>query len=173
MIAAPARSALIRQKLQHVRGHRFGGRAARFRSLRQGASSEGIAEPDFACVAALPDWVLADNERQRLVGVAAAILYKRDAIERELSGGRLAAIAALVGDDLFERLCDHPLPEDAGVAETVRLPRPEDFVAIGEELRRAALPDPLRETEPTVVDAAKARTYCGIAARIVETADID
>jgi hypothetical protein len=165
--AAFSRSAIIRQKLQHVRGHRFVGRAARFRSRQQGVGAEAVFVLDFAGVASLPDWIVADHERQHLIGLAAAILQERDAIERELSGDRLAAIAALVGEDLFERLCDIPLPDTIDSVSAARLRRPEDFAAIGAELRRSAMPAPLRNADVTDANAAKARLFCDRAASAI------
>ncbi len=167
MTVPGVRSAIIREKLHVIRGHRSGGRAARFRSRQAGTAME----PDFLCVAALPDWALADGKRQEIVGLGAAILEERGAIERELSGGRLAAIAALVGSELFERLCEAPLGQaplgEAGNGAGGRLPRPEDFIAKGEFLRRCAMPAALRGSECSESDAARARHLCKLAASLI------
>jgi hypothetical protein len=173
MMAVSARSAMIRRKLAHLRGHRFGARASRFRSLHDAQPIVQILPQDFASITALPDWIVANGDRQEQIGVAAAILQARDAIERELSGSRLAAIAALVGDDLFERLCDAPLPEDIFSASAGRLPRPEDFVTMGRALRRAAMPAPFRDAELSDADSVKARMLCDHAAHVIDGTDSD
>ncbi len=172
MTAATARSVVLRQKMQHIRGHSFGGRAVRFRR-RQPSDCAMASVPDFASVAALPDWILASEEEQVRIGLSAAILKERQAIERELSGGRLACIAALVGTDLFERLCDSTLPDSVDGSGSSRLPRPEDFIASGTTLRRAAMPAAFRNTDVSESDAAEARLLCTIASRLVKMADAD
>jgi hypothetical protein len=173
MMAPSARSALIRRKVEHVRGHRFSARASRFRALHDAQTAAPALPQDFASVTALPDWIVADDDQQELIGVAAAMVQARDAIECELSGTRLAAIAALVGDELFERLCDAPLPKGIDSASAGRLPRPEDFVTIGRALRRAALPAPFREAELSNAESAKARLLCDHAAHIIDAMDSD
>jgi hypothetical protein len=165
--ASSERSAKIRKKLQHLRGHRFGGRAAKFRSFQEHQPVQQPSALDFGCVASVPDWIVADPDRQHMIGLAAAILQERDAIERELSGDRLAAIAALVGNDLFEQLCDLSLPEDIESGCSGRLPRPEDFAIIGAALRRAAMPAALRDGQPGDLDPAKARMLCDQAADLI------
>jgi hypothetical protein len=171
-LAQPSsRSANIRRKLQHLRGHRLGGRATRFKQSL--AAADGQAHPglDFDTVAALPDWVLVDDARQIMVGLGAAILDERGAIDRELSGERLAVIAALVGNEIFDRLCDWPLPDSISVRASGRLPRPEDFSTIGANLRRRAMPAALREEAISDDDADRARQLCQLAAGLTETVD--
>lgn len=170
MTAATARSAVLRQKLHYVRGHSFGGRAARFREQLSDSPAKTL-RLDFASVATLPDWILASEAEQVRVGLSAAILKERQAIERELSGGRLASIAALVGADLFERLCDAILPEGLVNPGSGRLPRPEDFATIGAGLRRAALPTSLRGSDESEGESAEARLLCAIAARLIQPED--
>ncbi|MGL5837626.1 MAG: hypothetical protein ACRCY3_03905 [Sphingorhabdus sp.] len=163
------RTALLRRKLEYVRGHAFGARATRFRLRATGKAESGKAEADFAMLAAMPEWMLADEERQALVGLAAAILQARPAIDRELSGVRLAAIAAVVGDALFDRLCDCDLHAIGDMSVTARLPRPEDLPAIGAQLRLAALPASLCDGRPIEDgEATRARLLCAIAAKAIE-----
>jgi hypothetical protein len=163
------RSASIRQKLQHLRGHRLGVRAARFKQSLAAADGQAHSLLDFDTVAALPDWALFDDTRQIMVGLGAAILDERGAIDRELSGDRLAAIAALVGADIFERLCDLPLPNSISVNPKGHLPRPEDFATIGANLRRWAMPAALREKGISNADADRARLLCLLSASLIET----
>jgi hypothetical protein len=167
-VLASPRSALIRRKLQHLRGHRFGGRAARFKVRLAAAGGRAHKLLDFATVAALPDWVLADDSQQAIIGLGAAILDERGAIDRELSGERLVAIAGLVGDEMFEALCDCPLPDGVLPKLMGRLPRPEDFAVIGANLRRWAMPTALRDEIIGDADAKRARLLCDLAAAVAD-----
>jgi hypothetical protein len=162
------RSANIRQKLQHLRGHRYGSRATRFKQCLAASDERAHTLLDFDTLAALPDWALFDDARQIMVGLGAAILDERGAIDRELSGERLAAIAALVGDDIFDRLCDWPLPNSISVNATGHLPRPEDFSTIGANLRRWAMPASLRKEAISNADAERARLLCHLSANLTE-----
>ncbi len=169
--AAPqptARTVLLRAKLAHVRGHDFGPRAARFRKT----SGEPAPEIDLADLTALPDWILLDDDAQVQVGLAAAILDARGAIDRELSGARLAAIAELVGDGCFERLCELPLPDNARSEAPMRLPRPEDLAETGRRLRLAALPGVPIDTGVAMIDPAKARALCDLAAKLIDAGEV-
>jgi hypothetical protein len=176
-LGAPSsrRSAALREKLAKIRGHRFGSRAARFRDrqrdrLEPSSVATPTVEPDFSAVAALPDWALLDDAAQTKIGLAAAILQARGAIDRELSGERLAAIAAVVGDALFEQLCDCELP-DAWSGNGSRLPRPEDLPAIGAGLCHRAMPRGLRDPAIADPEAAAARTLCAAAAAVIAAAE--
>lgn len=165
------RTAMLRQKLAYVRGDNHSGdnhsgRASRFKNIMAGGSKVHENQ-SFDCVASLPDWIVLDTVTQDLIGVCAAILNERSAIDRELSGERLSAISAIVGNALFEDLCEVSLPPQTDKVQNVdfipRLSRPEDFTAIGQELRIKAMRYTSRQSE----DENYPRILCDIAAYVV------
>lgn len=165
------RTAMLRQKLAYVRGDNHGrdnhsGRASRFKNIMAGGSKVHENQ-SFDSVASLPDWIVLDTETQNLIGVCAAVLNERSAIDRELSGERLSAISAIVGDGLFEDLCEVSLPPQTDKVQNTnlvpRLSRPEDFTAIGQELRAKAM----RYTSGQSKTENYSRILCDIAAYVV------
>jgi hypothetical protein len=167
--AATPRTDMIRRKLKLVRGSRYSDRALRFKQNQAASTSPvaPIAKHQFGDIVNLPDWLLADAQIQALIGLCAAILSQRPAIDRELSGERLVAISELVGSDLFEHLCDYPVAKIALTDGRNRLSRPEDFEAIGEEIRHRALPLAFGGIENGPEKAAA--SICALAAQIIET----
>ncbi len=154
------RTVKLRQKLAYLRGQNRSKRAIKF-NQRLEAVQPGVDETDFNRTASLPDWILLPDEDQALIGLSAAILSERDAIDRELSGERLIAIAATVGDELFEKLCEVTLFDNTAhntdMPMSQLLSRPEDFLAIGHDIRLRAVHDNY------------ARSLCDIAASVVMT----
>jgi hypothetical protein len=133
---APGRTVLLRQKLAFARGHKNRGRTARFRE-RVNKSAD---VRDFPTIALLPDWIVAADDVQHLIAKAAAILYHQSAIQQELSGAKLAALATVVGEALFDHLCDCDLPDTVGPLGANDLPRPEDLLSIGRNYMDRAMP---------------------------------
>jgi hypothetical protein len=118
-----SRGGRLRAKLAVARGNARKRHARAFIARQQGALQDAPIEPSFAAVAALPDWVLSDDAERDLIAKVAALLYHRDAVDAEIDGARLAALSQVVGEDLFDDLCNCPLP--TAMAETPRLPRPD------------------------------------------------
>ena len=125
-----ARSALIRQKLAFARTHSRRGRTARFQA-RTLAMPDPAADPDFDIIAALPDWLLLSAPEEALLAMCVAVAAHRPAIDRELSGAKLAALAEIVGEARFDLLCDLDDLPQANDPRYSQLPRPEDLAGIG------------------------------------------
>jgi hypothetical protein len=164
MATAPLRSAPLRAKLALIRGHGHGGRATIFRNHRLGTAGN---EPDFATLVALPDWIALTAEEQTRMAKAVAILLHRLAIDRELSGHKLAALSDAVGETLFDELRDCPLPANITATGLDRLPRPEDLETIGREQMIAAIPSALALMFPGAAGDIQASALCAIAAQLI------
>jgi hypothetical protein len=166
--AAPlslSRGGRLRAKLAVARGSARKRHARAFVAHQQGALQDAAIEPSFAAVAALPDWVISDDVERDVIAKVAALLYHRDAVDAEIDGARLAALSQIVGEDLFDDLCDCPLP--AVMAETRQLPRPDSLLAIGQELMTASLPRALSHRFPGARGAMNIAALCDMAAEIV------
>lgn len=154
-LAETPRSAPLRARMQVLQAkHATTTRGAKFREQR--ADNQDY-RPDFAEVAALPDWVLWDqNDRNRLAK-AVATLCHRPAIDQELSGAKLGALAETVGEQLFEALChDRVALDTENPYWSQELPRPEDLQVFGERLMHAALPKFCADRYPGADDDADA-----------------
>ncbi len=162
---ANPRSAMIRAKYALLTEGSDTRRSARFRARLSGKNQpENI---DFAAIAAIPDWWLTDDNTRILIGKAAVILQHRRAIDQELSGVRLAALAQHIGEELFEALCDADLP-DSITGNDAHLPRPEDLIHLAHAMLQAALPPQLTpETNFRAEPNPDAREYCALAAHIL------
>jgi hypothetical protein len=167
MATAPLRSASLRAKLGLIRGHSHG-RATLFRNRRLGEAGN---DPDFSALVALPDWVALPDADQTHMAQAVAVLLHRSAIDRELSGHKLAALSDAVGEALFDELCDCPLPATINAIGSDRLPRPEDLESIGREHMLRAIPFALASRFPGAAGDGHASVLCTIAAQLLsETA---
>lgn len=149
-----AKLALLARHCGQGRGARFARRASGRLAVR------------FGDLAKLPDWLSASEAQRARIAAAAGLLRHRRAIDAELSGPRLAALAAAVGEPLFDSVCAADVPELAG-AET--LPPPERVIAAGAQLLEAALPLALQDRFPGARDDAVARDLLARAQAIVET----
>jgi hypothetical protein len=138
------------------RGRRFASRAA------------GHARPTFADLAAMPAWAAFDEAVQKRAAFAAGLLAARSAIDRELSGERLGALAEVVGESFFDAVCaaDRPATSDRGL---LPLPRPDQLAVHGRDILEAALPAVLRRIVPGAAGNADARC---IADRAIEIASV-
>ncbi len=152
----------LRAKLAMLNGHGRRGRSRRFLENR-----DGYPAPNFASVAAVPNWMLMDDAAKRGIAKSVALLVRRDAIDRELSGKRLGALADAVGHQILEALCDCPAPEVRDIwGRSGLLPRPEDLEELGSPILEAALPLSLKDRYPGATDDANARALVTIATRI-------
>jgi hypothetical protein len=133
--AAPCRSQHLRAKLALVRGYSHRRRAAAFRTHVQNIPPAQYA---FNSIAALPNWLLWNEEAQDRLAAIIALKLHRNAIDQELSGTKLAAVSAVVGEAIFDALCDAPLEE--GQDLTNELPRPEDLVNMGRQYMQRSIP---------------------------------
>jgi hypothetical protein len=153
------RTVKLRQKLTYLRGHHRSKRAVQF-ERRLETAQPIVKDADFNSIATLPDWILLRDEDQVLIGLCAAILNERDAIDRELSGERLIAIAAVVGGELFEKLCEVTLTDNlqtfVDTPMSQLLSRPEDLHTIGHQIRLLAMEK-----------GSHARRLCDIAADLI------
>lgn len=125
--ARKARLSALAALCPDSRGRRFARRRA------------GEPAPRFADLAAVPDWITLPSAMQQDVAVAAALIAARPAIDREIDGARLAALAAVAGEALFDRVCSENLTGDMGGAAGT-LPRPDLLPMIGARILEAALP---------------------------------
>lgn len=112
-------------------------RAERFR-LRL----EGGEVPSFDLIAAPPAWRVADEDGRRELALVAALLHYRETIDAELHGPALARLAALVGEELFDAVCEAelgglPQADDAG-----GLPAADELERIGYQLLELAAREP-------------------------------
>jgi hypothetical protein len=108
-------------------------RGARFAQI-----CSGFAGPTFADLAAVPRWLMLPPDQQERVAKVAGLLRHRAAIDRELSGPRLAILAEAVGEDLLDAVCASNAPD---APETdASLPRPDHLVAEGWAIMHKGLP---------------------------------
>lgn len=160
-----SRGTQLRAKLAVARGSNRKRHARTFLARTQSSPCNAQAEPTFASVAALPDWILADDSVQDLIAKVAALLFHRNAVDAEIDGARLADLSKSVGEDIFDALCDCPPPLAA--AETMHLPRPDSLPDIGKDLMAASLPQSLSHRFPGALDAADLAALCDLAVTIV------
>ncbi len=161
-MTAAARSAPLRARLALVRGTAHGGRAAAFRAAQLG---EQIAEPDFATLAALPDWLLWSDADQVQLAKVVALLMHRSGIDHELSGSKLAALSDAVGEDIFDLVCEAVLPASVGANHV--LPRPEDIESIGRDIMNRALPLHMASRYVGAIGDGMSASHCRIAADLL------
>ncbi len=136
------RLALLAAAVPAGRGARFAGR------LR------GDPVPRFSDLAKLPDWLDAPAEARERIAALAGLLRYRRAIDAELSGPRLARLAAAVGEELLDAACGVEIDVDAAPEA---LPPPERIAEEGRALLEAALPLSLAPAWPGARDDAAAR----------------
>lgn len=78
------------------------------------------------------DAVTAANRSK--VAPVLSLLCAREAIDRELSGRKLSALAAAVGDETFDAVCDCQLPDVSLDFAIGNLPQPNSLASEGEAL---------------------------------------
>ncbi|GAA0745340.1 hypothetical protein CA233_20865 [Sphingomonas sp. ABOLD] len=149
-----AKLALLARHCGQGRGARFARRAS------------GQPPVSFGDLAKLPDWLDAPEAQRARIAAAAGLLRLRRAIDTELSGPRLAALAAAVGEPLFDAVCEAEVPE---IVSAEKLPSPERVLAVGTQLLEAALPLALQDQFPGARDDAAARGLLARAHAIAES----
>lgn len=158
------RSAGLRASLSAIAPDKTRYRSAKFRRILSGVTSPAIS---FADIAILPEWISLADDARDMLAISVAVLHHNRAIDMELSGARLAAIAGTIGDDLFDKLCHAastiPAIADAG---PTRLPRPEDLQHIGMAMMREGLPAALSHQYPQACSNAYASNLTQVATTI-------
>ncbi|WP_158266275.1 hypothetical protein [Allosphingosinicella deserti] len=135
------RYALLTEAVPVGRGARFG---------RRIGTQPG---PSYGDLAKIPDWLSEPEARRQRIAALAGLLRYRRAIDAELSGPKLATIAELLGEDLFDAACD----ADADADGPASLPPPERILDEGRGLLEAALPRSLAAAFPGARDDDQAR----------------
>lgn len=113
------------------RASAVGADALASRGARFAARAAGRVPPSLAALRRVPTWQVLDPPEQRRFAAVVGLLHHRAGLQSELRGAVLAPLAALVGEDVFDRLCAMPLLSDA--ADT-KLPGPAALVASGQDL---------------------------------------
>ncbi|MHA6316168.1 hypothetical protein ACXYN8_00705 [Altererythrobacter sp. CAU 1778] len=98
----------------------------------------GEIVPGFADVVRPPAWQTCSGELRVQLARVLALLAARKAIDAELHGPSLARLAACVGEDAFDRVCDAQIDELALPDVPASLPLPAELAARGEILLAAA-----------------------------------
>ncbi|MBB5710901.1 hypothetical protein [Sphingomonas xinjiangensis] len=147
-----------------LRSRRIATLAPKGRGARFGARASGNAAPRYDDLAKLPDWLNQPMEKREQVAALAALLRYRRAIDAELSGPRLAQIAAAVGEALFDAACEVPAWREGPQT----LPPPDRLIADGRALMVAALPHSLSDRFSGARDDASARAIVVRAQHIAE-----
>jgi hypothetical protein len=122
-------------------------RSARF-LRRQSPDGAQPPAPDWATLMALPQWALCPPADQNRIAMIATLLQVRPLIDRELSGQKLSALAAMVGEAAFDAICDVAIGEDwphSIAADT--LPAPTQLLQLGMRLLQSSLPSALQSAE--------------------------
>ncbi len=104
------------------------------RAQRFAARLRGESLPTFSDLVDPPDWSVAEQERHSELVVTIGLLHARPAIDAELNGARLAALAAFVGEDRFDAICDADTDQLRAEFLTDDLPTPVELVEQGEAL---------------------------------------
>ncbi len=138
------------------------GRGGRFALRRAGGETAR-----FADLFHVPDWLMLDNGGQERVARLAGLIKYRTAIDRELSGPRLAMVAEAVGEDVFDAACAAELPRAAD--DVTELPRPDALVADGWNVLRSGLPPVFADMHPGARGDQDARMLTQAAMRIAAT----
>jgi hypothetical protein len=136
-----------------TRGSRFANRMA------------GTAAPTFADLTAVPRWLMLPPEEQVRVAMAAGLLQHKTALDRELSGQKLAALVGVFGEALVDAVAALPTVEST---ETNSLPPPEKMVADGWSILHRGLPAPFAARFPQATNDTDARTLAETAFDLVQ-----
>jgi hypothetical protein len=125
----------------------------------------GVAGPNFADLAAVPRWLMLADDAQVPVAMAAGLLRHKGALNRELSGKKLAALAEVVGEDLFDAVAALPVDE---ADKSNALPTPETLAADGWSILHRGLPAPFATRFPNAANDTDARTLAETAFDLVQ-----
>ncbi len=159
-----SRSAALRANLSAIAPVETRYRSAKFRRALSGETAPAIR---FADIAILPQWLSLSDDARNQLAISVAILHHKCAIDMELSGARLAAIAETIGDALFDHLCD-AAGNISAIAQDgpTRLPRPEDFQQVGMTMMLEGLPAALSHRYPQARGNLYAANLTQVAAKI-------
>lgn len=114
------------------------GPGATARAARFAARLRGERLPDFEAFLRGADWRGADARAHRDLAAIASLLAARPAIDAEVNGEVLARLAAAVGEDLFDSICEADMAWFESHSSP-RIPDLHDLAAHGEGvLARAA-----------------------------------
>ncbi len=112
------------------------------RAQRFAARLKGLPEASFAGLMRKARFENAAQANRQLVAEVLALLDVRAVIDVELSGKRLSGLAARIGEDLFDRVCECELPDALLSSIHSPLPKPGDIAAMGEKLLARSDDDP-------------------------------
>lgn len=98
----------------------------------------GAASPSFADVANPPAWARSEGDDRAQLAKTIALLASRAAIDSELNGARLAALAEAVGEDSFDQICEADVLDVTIADIPAALPRPEELERLGSDMLAAA-----------------------------------
>lgn len=116
------------------------------RATRLATRLAGGTPPGFDDLARVPVWRLHGPDDVERIALVAGLLHHRPAIDAELSGARLAPIAAACGETLFDRACSGDAPPVEDCADlSAGVPAPEELRAAGHAFM-AATHDPAART---------------------------
>ncbi len=116
------------------RAQLLGVSASTRRAQRLSLRLAGETPPEFSALAEIPEWTLANIDRDHLA-LACALICNRPLIDREISGQKLASLAEMVGPELFDQICDVELPASLTVdSSTGGLPPPHVLTDQGRAL---------------------------------------
>jgi hypothetical protein len=137
-----------------TRGSRFANRIA------------GVHSPCFNDLAAVPRWLMLPADLQARVALAAALLRHKSVLDRELSGQKLAALADVTGEDLFDTVMTSSSEPGASAGA---LPRPEDLADEGWAILHRSLPLPFATRFPGCANDDEARVVAEKAFDLVQS----
>jgi hypothetical protein len=170
-VNAQTRSAELRARLALARTIQI---SSRGQCYRHSNAKTGPAPLSFSDVAAIPDWLSWDSDSRCELALASAILYHRPAIDRELSGVKLGALADRIGREIFDHLCNEELDETINPGFlSEQFPRPEDLDDIGERLLSASLPKTFCSAFPAATGDEQARKLVAFAAALAARIDVE
>lgn len=143
-------------------------RAERFRSRRQ-SDVPLTAAPAMRDLTTWPAWPLQEDPVRRTIFILAALLASREALSGLISGSSLRVYAALIGEDMLERVLDWPQ------AGTAPLPAAGELENTGRAIAAAELPPQLADAifpgndAPTEGDIGAAGTWIAEAEKLMTT----
>lgn len=126
------------------------------RGIRFAQKRTGNAGPSFSDMAAVPRWLMLPPDQQERVAKTAGLIRYRSAIDRELSGSRLAMLAEAVGEDLLDAVCADDVAGDA--LDESPLPRPDHLITEGWRILHRGLPIVFAPRFAEAIGDAAART---------------
>lgn len=137
-----------------TRGGRFANRLA------------GLESPTFADLAAVPRWLMLPPEDKARVAMAAGLLQYKTALNCELSGQKLAALAEVFGEDLIDAVTALHCEKSTEISA---LPPPETLAAAGWSILHRGLPAPFANRFPHAANDVDARALAEAAFNLAQS----